>query len=215
MSRASRYLFQRDRERFISGRALLRVILSQYLGLHPAEIGFGSGRFGKPQLLLEQNEKGLRFNLSYTDGLVLMAFNRGPDVGVDIERIRPINDSLEIAGRFFHPDEQRRLSEASGDAQTSLFFNYWTRKEAYLKACGSGLSDGALARINTANFPEKQSHWLTWPGPSETGGGWSVLDFMPEPGTAGCLVLAGQPRRVVFQDAAGLIDMYSVNPFNR
>jgi 4'-phosphopantetheinyl transferase len=170
-ARAEAYHFQRDRERFIAARGALRTILARYLPRTPEQLRFTYSRYGKPALLETMNERGLRFNISHAHELALCAVTRGREVGVDIEFIREDFASLDIAGRFFSQAEVAALRALPPGAQTLAFFNCWTRKEAYIKARGEGLSHpldcftvslipGEPARLlSTKNDPQEVSHW--------------------------------------------------------
>jgi 4'-phosphopantetheinyl transferase len=128
VARSERFRFEADRRRFKAGRTLLRQLLAAYLGTDPASIPIEIDRFGKPFI----DENPIHFNISHSDEIFLLGFSRSP-VGVDVERIRPVEQ--ELAG-YFTAAERSALA-ASNDRE-ALFFDYWTRKEAVLKALGTG-----------------------------------------------------------------------------
>jgi 4'-phosphopantetheinyl transferase len=138
--RAARFHFERDRVRFAGGRAMLRVFLADRLGLPPRQIRFVYGRHGKPALAPEQASSGVRFNVSHSHGMGLFVFARRRAIGADIERIRPLRHGDAVARRFFARDEVEALSALSGAEWERAFFRCWTRKEAFIKALGDGLS---------------------------------------------------------------------------
>lgn len=138
-TRAARFHFLRDRQRYTATRALLRMLLSGYLGLNPQELVFSYSKSGKPSLNSGDNEK-LEFNVSHSGEIALLAFTRDRDVGVDVEQIRENFDHEAIAGRFFSVPEQQQLAALPMAERYRGFFRCWTRKEAYIKAEGSGLS---------------------------------------------------------------------------
>jgi 4'-phosphopantetheinyl transferase len=140
VERAQRYHFAADRARFIVGRGLLRMIVGHYLGIKPAEVGFCYNTYGKPALALEDGERGLQFNLSHAGDRLLYAFAWQRAVGVDVERIRANIEYEVIAVRFFSPQERAALAAVPAKLRLAAFFDGWTRKEAYLKAQGAGLS---------------------------------------------------------------------------
>jgi 4'-phosphopantetheinyl transferase len=139
--RAERYVFARHRERFIVARGVLRNILSLYLSLSPSEILFEQNAYGKPSLKTGATAgTHLHFNVSHSEDLALYAFAADAEVGVDVESIRPDFATERIAERFFSPAEVRALKELPAHLKAQAFFNCWTRKEAYIKALGKGLS---------------------------------------------------------------------------
>jgi 4'-phosphopantetheinyl transferase len=136
--RAVRFHFQRDRERYIIARGVLRRLLATYLST--SHFAFTVNKFGKPSLQPPHN--AFHFNVSHSRDLVLFGFTRGLEIGADVEAIRPDFATLEIANRFFAPDEAVTLTQLSDSERIGAFFNCWTRKEAYIKARGIGLSLG-------------------------------------------------------------------------
>ena len=140
-ARAGRFHFERDRQYFIAARGCLRVILSRYLDIPPAEIQLSYGAHGKPQLATSTAQvHPFNFNLSHSGSLALYAFTQVGEIGVDLERVRPEFTGDDIAQRFFSAGEVARLNELSAELRHEAFFNCWTRKEAFIKAVGSGLS---------------------------------------------------------------------------
>jgi len=134
--RAARRRTAELRDRFIAGRGLLRALLGRYLGAEPASLAFRYGPHGKPALAGEE----ICFNLSHSHGLSLFAFARGMEIGVDLERVRPEVPCSRLARRFFSSAESEALHALQEEEQRAAFFRCWTRKEAYIKACGRGLS---------------------------------------------------------------------------
>jgi 4'-phosphopantetheinyl transferase len=140
--KAARYHFPRDRDHYIAARGLLRRLLGRYLAQPPASLQFSYGAYGKPSLdgASAVAAPDLRFNVSHSHELVLYAFARGRELGVDIEHVRPDLAGEDIAARFFSAREVSMLSALPAEARSQAFFNCWTRKEAYIKARGEGLS---------------------------------------------------------------------------
>ena len=134
--RARRFRLERDRRRYIVRRAILRELLSRYLGIAPARVRLRTGPFGKPCVA----EGDLRFSLSHSQGLALYAVARGLEVGCDLEFRDPRLACGRVAERFFSPPELRVLRSLPAERWAEGFFNCWTRKEAYVKARGLGLS---------------------------------------------------------------------------
>jgi len=138
--RASKYYFQRDRDRFVIARGVLRTILGRYLNLSPVEIGFSFNQYGKPALCKRLEGSFLKFNLAHSQTVALYALTHGREIGIDIEYVDEDCSSLDLAERFFSPTEASILRGLAPHLRTSAFFDCWTRKEAYIKARGQGLS---------------------------------------------------------------------------
>jgi 4'-phosphopantetheinyl transferase len=138
--RASRFYFVSDRQHFVASRALLRIILGGYLAVEPRDFDFSYSAKEKPSLGPTHVESGITFNVSHSGGIALYAFARGRDVGVDVEHVRKDFDVEGIARRFFSTYEQEQLFDLPSTERIDAFFRCWTRKEAYIKATGDGLS---------------------------------------------------------------------------
>lgn len=136
-ARANRFYFQKDHDRFTIARARLRLVLSFYLDIPAQQLQFQYSQTGKPSLV---DQPSLCFNLSHSHQLALYAVAWNREVGIDVEQIRPDRDCESIAARFFSAQEQATLSQLSPDLKLQGFFNCWTRKEAFVKAIGKGLS---------------------------------------------------------------------------
>jgi 4'-phosphopantetheinyl transferase len=134
--RAARFRFEIHRRRFIVARGLLRQALSAYLGTAPRDIRFSYGAKGKPALL----GNPFQFNVSHSEEMAVYAFALRMPLGVDVEHVRPMDDLKAIAQRFFSPGEWAVIEAMRPDQQVDAFFRCWTRKEAYIKATGDGLS---------------------------------------------------------------------------
>jgi 4'-phosphopantetheinyl transferase len=135
--RAARFRFDHLRHSFIISRGLLRVLLGRYLNIAPNKLKFSYGLKGKPSLAAPVD---IKFNASHSGAMALFAFATGFEIGIDVEQIRPLQDMREIARRFFCSDETAELMSLSAGECERAFFHCWTRKEAYIKAVGDGLS---------------------------------------------------------------------------
>lgn len=167
--RAARFRVERPRTDFILTRSALRFLLAGYLKKTPQELAFRLTEYGKP-LLDEPSD--LRFNVSHTEGLALLAFVRQREIGVDVERIRPEPDARKLAERFFSVHERDAMQHLHGDALQEAFFRCWSRKEAYIKARGEGLSlplsqfdvsvEANISRVflQTRPDPAEASRWV-------------------------------------------------------
>jgi 4'-phosphopantetheinyl transferase len=138
LGRAARYVFERDRRRFIACRAAVRRILGLYTERDPRELAFEISPYGKPRVC---DAGQLQFNVSHSGDLALCAVAR-TDIGIDLEYVRPLDDMLQLAERCFSAEEARAIRDTPPPERVPAFYRCWTRKEAYVKACGQGLSIG-------------------------------------------------------------------------
>jgi 4'-phosphopantetheinyl transferase len=137
--RAGRFISERDRDRYIAARGILRDLLGKYLGCAPRSIEFAYGPYGKPALAAAAPRPEICFNLSHSHGLAAVAIGQEREVGIDVELIRAEFASEAIAKRYFSAREIDELSRLPAELRTEGFFLCWTRKEAYIKAKGDGL----------------------------------------------------------------------------
>jgi 4'-phosphopantetheinyl transferase len=149
--RVNKFHFETDRQRCILARGAARLLLGHCLGRSATQVQFAYNEFGKPSLAGGLHPS-VQFNLSHSGDLVLIALSRGRALGVDIERVRMDVAAMEIAARFFSADECRALAGVAPSARCGAFFDCWTRKEAYLKARGDGLSL-SLAQFDVSLLP--------------------------------------------------------------
>jgi len=140
--KANNFRQRLDRNRNILVRAALRDILGRYTHSDPRSLQFLVTSLGKPQLDSAWNANVPNFSLSGSGSVVLLAFTRTDEVGIDVEAIRSDIDVLEIAQRFFAPGEFQELLRIPVAGRSKAFFNAWTRKEAYVKARGEGIGYG-------------------------------------------------------------------------
>lgn len=139
--RAERFIQCSDRQRFMGYHHAMRLILANYLSIHPAAIQFAQGEKGKPFLALQNEATPLYFNLSHSHDCALCAVTRMGDVGIDIEYMRPDIDPLALVNRFFSSFEREAFARLPAHENINhAFFRAWTRKEAILKALGTGIS---------------------------------------------------------------------------
>jgi len=170
--RARRFRVERPRKEFVLTRGTLRTLLAQYLGITPQEVHFRYAVRGKPAL---EGESGLCFNVSHTDGLALMAFVMRRTIGIDVENLVRGVDAQRLAERFFSERERQALRSLRGDELQAAFFRCWTRKEAYIKAKGDGLSL-ALDQFDVSIAEQDHDALLaTRPDPTEATR-WTVCD---------------------------------------
>ena len=188
--RAARFHFARDRTSFIVARALLRILLGHYLALPPGEIRFQYGPHGKPTVDPDLAPNDLRFNLTHSHGLALFALSQGRELGVDVERIRPEMAGEQIARRFFSASEVTALLALAPGLREEAFFHCWTRKEAYLKATGRGLTL-ALDSFDVSVVPDAPAALLATRHDLSEATRWSLQTLRLAPSYVGTLAVEG------------------------
>jgi 4'-phosphopantetheinyl transferase len=195
--RAGRFRFDRDRRRFVAARGLLRLVLGRTLGLDPAGLRFAYGPRGKPSLA---DGPGLGFNVSHSGGLALLAFAWDRELGVDVEEEREVKEAADIARRYFSHRESEELLRLPEGERKAAFFRCWTRKEAFIKATGDGLSR-ALDAFDVTLRPGEPARLLRVEGEPGAKSRFWIEDLRPAPGFAGALAVDGARARVVRRDA--------------
>lgn len=188
--RARRFRFDRHRRRYQVGRGVLRELLGAYLGMPAPEVVFSYGPRGKPFLGGPAAAGGLSFNLSNSHELALIGLLRGPEIGVDVELLKPMPDLEQIAERFFSASERAALRGLPAGQKREGFFNCWTRKEAYLKAVGEGLA-APLDSFDVTLIPGEPPRMLTLKGDAERASRWSYRCFRPASDYIGALAIEG------------------------
>lgn len=191
-ARADRFVFAADRDRYIAGRARLRHILGRCIDRPPAAVAFRYGPYGKPVVA------GVAFNLSHTGDLAVLATGpAGLQLGADIEAIRSI--TMDVARLHFAPAEVATLQALPPDARVAAFYRCWTRKEAYLKARGTGLSTDLCSFAVTLAPGDPARLTACTSGDAAA---WALIDLDPAPGVAGALAVraAGRPVQLVHHD---------------
>jgi 4'-phosphopantetheinyl transferase len=186
-ARADRFHFVRDRTRFTIGRGLLRLLLGHCLGRPADQLTFDYSSFDKPSLPAGEP---LQFNVSHSGASILVAMARRRVLGVDVEQIRADMATTRIAEEFFSTNESRALASLSSTLQCEAFFSCWTRKEAYIKAKGEGLSL-PLAQFDVAFLPGEEPRLVeTRPDPAEALR-WTMRSLEPGAGYKGAIVAEG------------------------
>jgi 4'-phosphopantetheinyl transferase len=174
--RAQRFHFEKDRLYFQHCRSKLRQILSVYLGIGPGEIRFEYEWNGKPRLFPGQNLFQLQFNVSHSDNIALIAVGRAHALGIDIEKIRQEVDINTMAERFLSARELDGLASLPGELRLLAFFACWTRKEAFLKATGFGLSY-PLSDFSVTTDPGSRPTIREIKGDEDLAKMWSLMDI--------------------------------------
>lgn len=138
--RAKRFLAAKHRGRFVLGRARMRQILGRYANQRPEDVELQFENLGKPFFADQELNQRFQFNFSNSSDLAICAVTLKDPIGVDLERVREMSNMLGLAKRFFANSETERLLSQPSAAQPDAFFRLWTRKEAWLKAIGKGLT---------------------------------------------------------------------------
>jgi 4'-phosphopantetheinyl transferase len=170
---------------------VLRQLLSQYLGTKPEQLRLSYGAYGKPALNGEHKDSRLRFNMSHSHEVALFAFAEDRELGVDVEHIRTDFASEEVARRFFSRREVETFNALPRHDQVAAFFKCWTRKEAFIKVIGKGLSQPLDKFDVTLGLPAA----LLWVS-GDDASRWSLYDLEVGGDYAGALAVEGQVSRI-------------------
>jgi len=190
-ARAERFHFSADRRRFVVARGALRAILGLYLNRAPECLSFRYSSYGKPELASEKGADQIYFNLSHSNGMALYAVSYGCQVGVDLECLRSNLEVEQIAERFFSRREVSALHALPAAVRRHAFFLCWTRKEAYIKARGEGLSL-PLTQFDVSLTPGEPAALLCTRPDSDEVSHWFLQDLTPElSGYAAALAVSG------------------------
>lgn len=195
--RAARFRSLPARRQFIIGRSCLRAILSQFLNVPLTEIRFDAGGKGKP-FLHHEMASTLEFNLSHSGDMAAIGVTRNRVLGIDIEQVREITDFEALVTRFFSPTECAAFAQLEADVKLPGFFRTWTRKEAFIKATGQGLSR-SLESFDVGVHPNSPPGLLRVVDDPDEPGRWTMIDFMPREDLFGSLIVAGQNVTARFQ----------------
>ncbi len=179
-ARADRFYFERDRRRFVVCRGVLRMLLSDELDVDPGRIEFSYGPYGKPSIASPRG-RDVKFNVSHSDGLALFAVTAAAEVGIDLERVRPLDDLQQVAESVFSARERAELASLPASDRTEGFFIRWTRKEAFVKARGDGLQH-RLDSFDVTLAPGAPASLVRVAGDPGACGRWSLSSFEPRPG---------------------------------
>jgi 4'-phosphopantetheinyl transferase len=191
-ARAARFVRARDRRRFARCRAALREILGRLLGEPPASLQFRAVARGKPELDLADGPPPLRFNVSHSANLAVIAVSRRHELGIDLEQVRPIGEAERIVASFFSEAEQAEFATIDALARPMAFVRGWTRKEAILKGLGVGIA-GLAARHETGFGAGELTAQFLPAVPGSCVGQWRLWEASPRAGfvaTLACQVSA-------------------------
>lgn len=193
LDRADRFHFEKHRRHFVAGRGALRQLLAQYLDTNPEQVRLSYGAYGKPALDGEHKDSSLRFNMSHSHEVALFAFTENREVGVDVEHIRADFASEDIARRFFSRREVETFNTLPQHDQVAAFFRCWTRKEAFIKVIGLGLSQ-PLDQFDVTLGAEQPAALLWVNG--DDASRWSLYDLDVGGDYAGALAVEGRASKL-------------------
>lgn len=197
LHRAGRLLDPRARNRFVAGRGFLRETLAGYLGEEPARLRLAAGEFGKPCLAESEQSAGVCFNLSHAGDYCLLAVAVNRAVGIDLEQVRNDLPFREMARRYFSVRERAELFSLPEERQLAAFYHCWTRKEAYLKGCGSGFSqpcDSFAVSLLPGAPPALLQHRHAPDEPAR----WTIINIPVPPGYCASLAAEGEAPVIRF-----------------
>lgn len=198
LERSDRFVLEKDKNRYIICRGVLRQLIGQYLELPPQAVIFSYGSYGKPYLALQPNQLyPLYFNVSHSEDLALIAFAKYQKIGIDLEKVRDI-DTASIVQRFFAPSEVVQLERLPPTLRQEAFFTCWTRKEAFIKARGDGLSF-PLKDFEVSVDPRKPPQLLLIRNAVHEVVHWFMYQITPDDNYIGTLAIEGRVEKVVLQ----------------
>jgi 4'-phosphopantetheinyl transferase len=198
-TRSQQFRFRKDRVHYIVGRGILRTILGRYLNRDPGTLQFGYTLYKKPGLIHEsEGDANLSFNVTHAGGIALYAVTRNRSVGIDLEGIRLDVDYDSLAEHFFSPREIRMLQAVPSAKRLEAFFRCWTRKEAYLKARGIGLSL-PLDQFDVSVSPNEPAALLETREEGQDASRWSLFDLPVAGGYVAALAGEGEFRLLFCQ----------------
>jgi 4'-phosphopantetheinyl transferase len=193
--RAARYHFDRHRRRFVACRGQVRQILAGYLGARPDELRFRYGPRGKPSLEAPWSDSAVRFNVSNSEDVALLAVALDRELGVDVEQLREPRDFDSLAAQFFAASEVSQLRSLPQDQRLEGFYRLWTRKEAVLKAVGTGLAF-PLDKVVVTLDRSEPARVVAYDGDPVAASRWWLLNLAPVPQYIGALAALGSPMDV-------------------
>lgn len=193
-ARGERFHFARDAERFIVAHAQLRRMLAHYVWIPAQDLSFAFGPAGKPQLAGAMVPT-LHFNLSHSQNLGVIALTQLSEVGVDVEFQRPIEDEQGIADRFFSARESQGLRGLPQPERSAAFYRIWTRKEAWLKATGEGISE-SLPEVEVSFHDNEPARMVRLFGDEQAAAQWGLWDLRVADGFSGAVALPAPTARI-------------------
>ncbi len=188
-ARADRFHFEKDRTRFVIRRGVLRKLLSKYVSIEPADLRFAHNNFDKPAL---EGDERIVFNASSSQDVGIVGIAHNAKLGMDVEFVDTTFPHMEIAKRYFSDDEVRALQALPSELRTTVFFDCWTKKEAYVKAIGDGMS----LTLPTLTISCEGSEVFSVTARSEEMSGWSFESFFVEENSIASIAVEGEPTEL-------------------
>ncbi|MCP3679114.1 MAG: 4'-phosphopantetheinyl transferase superfamily protein [Gammaproteobacteria bacterium] len=192
MKRTQQFRFDRDRHAYIISRATLRQLLACYLPQSAPALVFDYGEQGKPMIA------GLEFNLSHSHDCLVVAITRDTAVGIDVEWVERTTMSDRLAANCFSQQELEQFHSLSEQEKPHAFFNGWTRKEAFVKALGSGLHFD-LKKFSVMLLPQQPPQLLAIESDSMVASSWQLHSFVPAPSYCGAIAWQGGEKEIIFK----------------
>ncbi len=187
-ARAARFRFNRHRTRWVAAHGMLRSVLARYVQVPAGTLEFAAEPGGKPHLRGPRSDREVHFNLAHAEGIALLAVSTLGEVGVDVERVQPMPDAEVIAETHFAEGEREGLRRLQPARVDSGFFSCWTRKEAYVKAVGSGLAM-PLEDFEVTLSPDDPPRFVHIGGDESAATEWSLHSLAPAPGYTGAVAI--------------------------
>ncbi len=194
-ARANNFKFAKDRTVYVLARGLLRILSGRYLDQIPESIKFNYGEYGKPEYDVQTP---IKFNISHSGNMIVLAFVRNFDIGVDIENIKEDFDVIDIAKHFFSSDEIQRLEALPKEQKVAGFYRCWTRKESFIKAKGSGLSFPLTSFSVSLDADKAELLRTDWAITEKKE--WRMFSFEPANGYLGSLSVRGDIQYLQHRD---------------
>ncbi len=197
--RADRFYFERDRNRYIVGRGVLRTLLGSYLGIEAHKIRIIYGPHGKPMLQEMFHNKHFQFNLSNSNDWAVMVFGWDTPLGIDLEHMRPFDEADDFARHYYSMRETALLNSLSGDQKWDAFFKFWTAKESFLKAKGSGLTF-PLNQVEISLGSGNDARIASINGDLQQAAKWRLETFNPIAGYQAAIAVEKNQGQILFQN---------------
>jgi len=192
LERAGNFRFEEHRHRWVAGRAMLRMILSGVTQQSPESVVFEYNDHAKPRLHYLSGNETVHFNLTHSGDVALLAVTSAGPVGIDVEQVKRLPNIDAVVDRFFSPAERRAFKTVSGDAdRLQAFYACWTRKEAYLKALGCGMSQ-PTDTFDVAFLADTEPKIVAIDGEQSAARHWLLFDLDVSPGYVGALAIRSE-----------------------
>ncbi len=205
LDRAGRFRFGHQRESFVIARGALRCLLGLYLDILPKDIHFLYGAKGKPAL---EADAHIEFNMTHSGSLAAVAITAGCQVGIDLEQICPLPDLQQVAAGFFNSAEASEIMSLPASERERAFFSCWTRKEAYIKAVGDGLSS-PLDDFRVTVLPNTPPRLIHLGNRADGIESWTLHDLCLAPDYAAALAYRDRQRPLSIFPILDLADFFS------